>query len=138
MATSGEPRPAEFDYDILVGGGLEPDKVPVLADTAAELAALGLGELRWVLTARNYGPEDQRQLVRALEDRGVRQRFVLRFDVPFQEMPDLMRAARVALILHSSNVTYQLSIPQRMFEYMSFGVPFVVGDYRDDRRVAGR
>jgi len=119
------PRPESFDYDILIGGSLPDDQMPLLAATAAELEARGLADLRWLVVARNYGDREREMLEAALEARGVRERFELRYNLPFLEMQDVMRASRIAFLLYPSDENYAARIPIRIFEYMAAGVPFV-------------
>lgn len=126
VVQSGERGP-EFDYDVLVGGSLPEDQVPLLADIARRLAERGT-PVRWLVAARNYGDEDRRLLERALTDAGVREGFDLRFNRPFTEMSELMAACRIGLVLYPGGPNYESRIPLRIFEYMAAGMPFVASD----------
>lgn len=119
----GEPR-----WDVLLGGSLPEDQIPLLARTAAELRRLGLGDARWLVAARSYGPHEQELLESALVEMGVRDRFDLRYNVPFVEMKDLMARSRVGFVLYPGGVNYSARIPIRIFEYMACGLPFVASD----------
>ena len=121
-------RPESFDYDILIGGSLPDDQMPLLAATARELEARGLGDLRWLVVARNYGDRERELLISELEGAGVRDRFELRYNLPFLEMQGVMRSSRVAFLLYPSDENYAARIPIRIFEYMAAGVPFVGPD----------
>jgi glycosyltransferase involved in cell wall biosynthesis len=120
---SAVERNGRYTHDVLVGGSLLDDLIPVLADTARELQALGAGDVRWLVAARNYTDRERRLLERALEERGVRDAFDLRYNVPFTEMPALMSCSRIGFVLFKG-----VAAPQRMFEYMSCGMPFVASD----------
>lgn len=121
-------RGSEFDYDILVGGSLPEDQIPLLAATAAELERLGTANARWLVAARAYGPRERQLLERTLERAGVRQLFDLRFNVPFADMKELMASSRIGFILYPTDVNYSARIPIRIFEYMARGVPFIASD----------
>ncbi len=121
-------RGSEFDYDILVGGSLPEDQIPLLAATATELERLGTASARWLVAARAYGPREQRLLESTLERAGVRDLFDLRFNVPFADMKELMARSRIGFILYPTDVNYSARIPIRIFEYMARGVPFVASD----------
>ena len=119
VAPRGE-RP--FAFDVLLGGsihGLEG----LLAATAAELEKLRPGRTRWLVVARNQSPSDQAALDEALREHGVRERFELLHDRPYAEMRDLMAVSRIGLVMYLEE-----RVPQRMFEYMASGIPFVVSD----------
>jgi glycosyltransferase involved in cell wall biosynthesis len=115
-------RNGGFTHDVLVGGSLLDDLIPVLADTARELRLAGT-EARWLVAARNYTDRERALLEAALEERGVRDAFDLRYNLPFTEMPGLMSCSRIGFVLFKG-----VAAPQRMFEYMSCGMPFVASD----------
>jgi glycosyltransferase involved in cell wall biosynthesis len=115
------PRP---DFDVLVAGTLERDQVRLLADTAAHLEQQNPGR-RWLLAARNFTPADRLYLEAALMDNGVNDIFEIRINVPFPEIPTLMRRSRTALILYGSGAAYASRVPMRIFECMAAGLPFV-------------
>lgn len=69
------------------------------------------------------GPDERELLEASLSERGVRERFELRYNAPFTEMPRINASARVALVVCSGD-----GIPQRIFEYMARGMPFVAPD----------
>jgi glycosyltransferase involved in cell wall biosynthesis len=118
--TSRVQRNGSFPYDILVGGSLWPEWVPMIADTARELGRMGFDDARWVVAGRNCPPDRQQLLQTALAERGVFDRFELQYDLPFREMPRLISSARVGLVYYTGD-----GVPQRIFEYMAAGLPFV-------------
>jgi len=120
---SAVERNGRFTHDILVGGSLLDDLIPTLADTAARLRELGHGDARWLVAARNYTDRERRRLETALEERGVRAAFDLRYNLPFTEMPRLMSCTRIGFVLFKG-----VAAPQRTFEYMACGMPFVASD----------
>lgn len=117
------PRPRESTtFDVLVGGtihGLED----ILVDVAAEVARLRPERTRWLVAARNYVPENVQDLEDALDRRGLRDDFELRSDVPYTEMSGLAAASRVGFVPFRGE-----AVPQRIFEYMASGLPFVITD----------
>ena len=135
-------RGPEFRWDVLVGGSLPEDQIPLLAETAAALERMDLPPLRWLVAARSYGPHEQRLLESALADAGVSQRFEVRYNIPFAEMKAIMDASRIGFVLYPGDVNYGARIPIRIFEYMARGLPFVASDlattshYTDGRGVA--
>jgi glycosyltransferase involved in cell wall biosynthesis len=126
LIQDGSP-PGEHQYDVLLGGSLPDDQVPLLAATAAELERLRPG-VRWLLAARSYGEREQQMLESALEKAGVRKRFELHYNVPFAEMKAMMAASAIGFVLYPADVNYAARIPIRIFEYMASGLPFVASD----------
>jgi len=129
-ASLAEPvtRCPEFRWDVLVGGSLPEDQIPLLAETTAALERMDLPALRWLVAARNYGPRERKLLETALAGAGVQDRFELRYNVPFAEMKAIMDASRIGFVLYPSDVNYGARIPLRIFEYMARGLPFVASD----------
>ena len=58
----------------------------------------------------------------------MRQRFELRYNVPFAEMQAVMAASAIGFVLYPTDVNYGARIPIRIFEYMASGLPFVASD----------
>jgi glycosyltransferase involved in cell wall biosynthesis len=115
-------RREPFAHDILYGGSIDEAQIPILAQTAVELERLGV-DAKWLVAARNYGPAKRAVLEAELDRRGVRERFDLRYNVPFTDMPELLTSAKVALVSYRGQ-----GIPQRIFEYIGWGIPFVASD----------
>lgn len=127
LITSGE-RDGWHDYDVLVGGSLPEDQIPLLAATADHLRRMMASETRWLVAARAFGPRDRDLLETTLERTGVHDLFELRYNVPFVEMAELMARSRIGFILYPGDVNYSARIPLRLFEYMAAGLPFVASD----------
>jgi glycosyltransferase involved in cell wall biosynthesis len=123
----GAARDAEPRHDVLVGGSLPEDQIPLLAQTAALLERMEPG-VRWLVAARSYGPGEQQLLESALDGAGVRDRFELHYNVPFAEMKAMMAGSRIGFVLYPGDVNYGARIPIRIFEYMAAGLPFVASD----------
>jgi glycosyltransferase involved in cell wall biosynthesis len=125
---AGGSRGPSFAFDVLVGGSLPDDQIPLLAAIAAALEREDVAPVRWLVAARSYGPREQSLLEAALERAGVRSRFELRYNVPFTEMAQIIASSRVGLVLYPADVNYGARIPIRIFEYMAYGLPFVASD----------
>ena len=110
-------------YDILVGGSLWPEWIKTIAATAACLEETEDAGARWLVVGRNVGPQERELLESSLAERGVRDRFEVRYDAPFTDMARITASARVGLVVCSGD-----GIPQRIFEYMGRGMPFVAPD----------
>lgn len=124
----GQPRREPFDHDILIGGTLGQEQIPLLAATAGHLARLRAEPVRWLVVARDASDADRRLLEESLTAAGVRESFEIRYDLPFPEMNRVMRASRTAFIPYAADANYGTRVPIRIFEYMAAGVPFVAGD----------
>ena len=120
-------RGPEFLYDVLVGGSLPEDQIPLLAETAARIEAAGR-PVRWLVAARSYLERDRAMLEDAITAAGVRHRFDLRYNVPFADMKELMASSRIGFVLYPGDVNYGARIPIRIFEYMASALPFVASD----------
>jgi glycosyltransferase involved in cell wall biosynthesis len=120
-------RAGEHRYDVLLGGSLPEDQIPLLAATAAELERICPGA-RWLVAARGYEQREQRLLESALETAGIRERFELHYNVPFAHMKALMAGSRIGFVLYPGDANYGARIPIRIFEYMASGLPFVASD----------
>jgi glycosyltransferase involved in cell wall biosynthesis len=127
---AAQPRGDEFEYDIMLGGSLPPDQIPILAATAAELERLGTTGVRWLLVARNHGAAERQMLDEALRTYAVRHLFTLLEDIPFDEMAAMMARSRLGFVLYPDHPNYAARIPLRIFELMAAGVPFVASDLR--------
>jgi glycosyltransferase involved in cell wall biosynthesis len=118
-------RGPEFEFDVLLGGSLPDDQLPLLAETAKRVAALSSHPVRWLVAARSFGEREERMLETALQEAGVRDSFDLRYNVPFAEMKQLISSSRVGFLLYPADENYSARIPLRIFEYMACGLPFV-------------
>ena len=127
LSLTQDGMPGEHQYDVLLGGSLPDDQIPLLAATAAELERMRPG-VRWLVAARSYGEREQRMLEAALKEEGVRERFDVRYNVPFAEMKAMMSASAIGFVLYPGDVNYGARIPIRIFEYMASGLPFVASD----------
>jgi glycosyltransferase involved in cell wall biosynthesis len=127
------PRATEFEHDVLLGGSLPIDQMPLLAETARLLRRRQGDPVRWLLAIRNCSEEERRLLERLLAEAGVREEFDLRYNLPFKEMKGLMARSRLGFVLYPSDVNYASRIPIRIFEYMAAGVPFVASDHPTTR-----
>lgn len=125
---AADPPAEEPEYDILLGGSLPDEQVPLLARTARLVEERRGAPARWLVAARNYGDRDRELLEQALEEQGVRGSFDLRYNLPFPEMKRLMAASRIGFVLYPGDVNYAERIPIRIFEYMAAGLPFVASD----------
>jgi glycosyltransferase involved in cell wall biosynthesis len=121
-------RDGQPAYDVLVGGSLPEDQIPLLAATAVQLQRIGVADTRWLVAARAYGPRERELLETTLERAGVQRFFELRYNVPFADMRELMARSRIGFILYPGDVNYSARIPIRLFEYMAAGLPFVASD----------
>jgi glycosyltransferase involved in cell wall biosynthesis len=125
-----QPHGPPFTHDIMLGGSLPSDQIPILAATAAALEARGPTGVRWLLIARNHGTDERAQLDAALRAQGVHHLFTMLEDVPFDEMADHMARSRLGFVLYPDHPNYAARIPIRIFELMAAGVPFVASDLR--------
>jgi glycosyltransferase involved in cell wall biosynthesis len=127
------PRGPDFEYDVLLGGSLPEEQIPLLAETARLLKQRLGRPVRWLTVVRNCGEADRALLERLLAEAGVREDFELRYNRPFTEMKEAMAGSRVGFVLYPSGVNYASRIPIRIFEYMAAGVPFVASDHPTTR-----
>lgn len=123
-----DPTVEAQEYDVLLGGSLPEDQIPLLARTARLVEDRHGAPVRWLVAARNYGDRERDLLEQALEEQGVRRSFDLRYNLPFPEMKRLMAASRIGFVLYPGDVNYAERIPIRIFEYMAAGLPFVASD----------
>jgi hypothetical protein len=112
-------RPAT---DVLLGGTVQADLLPVLADTVQHLERLRPGTT-WRIVLRDCRPAEQAALAALLDDRAAGDHVEVRVNRPFPEMAEHMASARVGFIFFKG-----VALPQRMFEYMAAGLPFVAAD----------
>ena len=136
--TASCPRPGASLRTCSSAAALPEDQIPLLAQTAAALERMDLAALRWLVAARSYGPHEQQLLESALGGAGVRERFELRYNIPFAEMKAIMDGSRIGFVLYPGDVNYGARIPIRIFEYMARGLPFVASDLADHRRLHAR
>ncbi len=121
-------RAGNFEFDVLIGGSLPEDQIPLLAATAARVGELRASPVRWLVVARNYGDHEQRLLEETLAARGVRDDFTLRYNLAFPDMQRVMESSKIGFVLYPGAVNYADRIPIRIFEYMAAGLPFVASD----------
>jgi glycosyltransferase involved in cell wall biosynthesis len=132
----GSPHGPDFDHDVLLGGSLPEEQIPLLAETARLLKQRQGQPVRWLTAVRNCSEADRQLLERVLDEAGVRDDFDLRYNRPFAEMKGLMARSRIGFVLYPSGVNYASRIPIRIFEYMAAGVPFVASDHPTTRLFA--
>jgi glycosyltransferase involved in cell wall biosynthesis len=131
---SPSARAGKPEYDILYHGSLPPGHVEHVAETARALAELGV-QARWCLAARDYRPEDERRLEERLREAGVRDRFDLRYNLPFAEMPALVANARIGFIPLPDELKFHKNLPRKLFEYLATGMTCVASDLPPIRRL---
>jgi glycosyltransferase involved in cell wall biosynthesis len=127
------PRGPTFSYEVLLGGSLPEEQIPLLVETARLLKQRQGQPIRWLTAIRNCGEADRLMLEHLLDEAGVREDFDLRYNRPFTEMKELMARSRIGFVLYPSGVNYASRIPIRIFEYMAAGVPFVASDHPTTR-----
>lgn len=109
--------------DVLVAGTISDDLKQELADTAAELERRRGRPTTWRVVMRNADDGDLARMEALLTARGVRERFELVTNEPFTAMHAHLADARIGFILFRG-----CAVPQRIFEYMAAGLPFVISD----------
>jgi len=76
------------------------------------------------------GPNDVSERLRTLvADMRLTDRIVVLPQTPFEELPEVYAAIDVGLILLDTRPNYMLSLPNKLWDYMAFGVPVIAPDY---------
>jgi glycosyltransferase involved in cell wall biosynthesis len=76
------------------------------------------------------GPDDVSERLRvAVADLGLSRRVTVLPQTPFGELPEVYAALDVGLILLDARPNYMVSLPNKLFDYMAFGVPVIAPDY---------
>jgi len=76
------------------------------------------------------GPNDVSERLRILvADMRLADRIVVLPQTPFEELPEVYAAMDVGLILLDARPNYMVSLPNKLFDLMAFGVPVIAPDY---------
>ena len=76
------------------------------------------------------GPNDVSERLRTLvADMRLADRIIVLPQTPFEELPEVYAAMDVGLILLDARPNYMLSLPNKLWDYMAFGVPVIAPDY---------
>jgi glycosyltransferase involved in cell wall biosynthesis len=90
---------------------------------------------RFVTVVIGPGP-DAGPLARAIAARGLEGRAFVLPPVPHDELPELTASANYGLsLVQNTSLSYYLSAPNKLFEYMRAGLPMVASDFPEVRRV---
>jgi glycosyltransferase involved in cell wall biosynthesis len=123
-------------HDVLYHGTLPTYNIDPILSTAQRLRERGV-RARWCLAAREFGEAEQATLDERLTAAGVRNEFTLHFNLPFPEIPGLVRSARIGFIALPDEEKFRRNLPRKLFEFMSLGRPVVVSDLPPIRRLVG-
>jgi len=55
--------------------------------------------------------------------------------LPYEEALEVVRSSHIGLVPHLANASWNSTIPNKLFDYMSFGIPVVTSDARPAARV---
>ena len=76
------------------------------------------------------GPDDASEKLRALICAlGFSDRITVLSQTPFEELSEVYAAMDIGLILLDSRTNYMLSLPNKLWDYMAFGIPVIAPDY---------
>jgi len=85
------------------------------------------------------GPNDASDRLRSLiNDFGLADRVLVLPQMPFEELSGVYAAMDVGLILLDSRPNYMISLPNKLWDYMAFGVPVIAPDYPEIADVVER
>lgn len=133
----GPPGPdGEATFDITYHGTLHSYYRDHIVEAARRLARDG-APARWCLAVRDAGPSVAADLEAHLEAAGVREHFTLRYDLPFEEIPAILRRTRVGFIPLPDEPKYHVNLPRKLFEFMALGIPAVTSDLAPIRALVG-
>jgi len=76
------------------------------------------------------GPNDVSEQFRNLVNfMGLSNRITVLPQTPFEELPEVYAALDVGLILLDARPNYMISLPNKLFDLMAFGIPIIAPDY---------
>lgn len=129
-------RPATPEYDVTYPGTLHWYYREHMIETARLLEEDGVSA-RWCIAARGLFDDLRDDLERRLGEEGLRDRFTLKYDLPFTEVPDLVARSRIGFIPLPDEPKYRKNIPRKLFEFLAQGLPVVASDLPPIRDLVG-
>lgn len=86
-------------------------------------------KIQLVFLGRYYPDCLKRELQNFIEKNDLSQNVHLKDVVPYGEVADYYNISRVGLVLWSQEKSYEIKMPIKLFEYMSFGLPVIASNF---------
>ena len=115
-------------YDLVYAGGITELRGVWTMLEAVERARKRGHELKLLLLGPCYPASLEQELQQAILARGLAGNVEWKGAVPYGEIPFYYNQSRVGLVLLMPVRTYEVSMPIKLFEYMTFGLPVIGSD----------
>lgn len=125
--------PSKKNYDIVFNGAVYKYTLTNCFNIDNELVKKGY-KLKWLFFGLN--PEEK-WVNDQLRLRRIHDRFTFEGLIPQEEVPRKLQQARIGIIPLPDNEKFRNNIPQKLFEFMSLGIPVVMSDLPPSRELTG-
>jgi glycosyltransferase involved in cell wall biosynthesis len=116
-------------YDLIYSGAISELRGAYLMLEGLLVAKQKIPDIQMVFLGRYY-PEDLKHALQYfIDENGLTSNVSLKDVVPYREVAEYYNRSRVGLVLLQKVKTYEISMPIKLFEYMSFGLPVIASNF---------
>lgn len=119
----------EKEYDLIYSGAITKLRGAFLILEGLVKAKQELPNIKLVFLGKYYPENLKDELQHFIEKNDLIQNVYLKDAVPYREVADYYNISRVGLVLLQRVKTYEISMPIKLFEYMSFGLPVIASNF---------
>ncbi len=119
----------EKKYDLIYCGAITELRGAHIILRALLKAKLEIPDIQLAFLGTYYPKSLQKELESFIVNNGLEQNAHLLDAVPYKKVADFYNISRVGLVLLQRVKTFEISMPIKIFEYMSFGLPIIASNF---------
>jgi glycosyltransferase involved in cell wall biosynthesis len=116
-------------YDLIYCGGISELRGALKILEALVIARKEIPSIQLVFLGQYYPENFKTELERFIVKHDLAQNVHLFDAVSYQKVADFYNASKIGLVLLQPVKTFEISMPIKIFEYMSFGLPIIASNF---------
>ena len=119
----------EREYDLIYSGAITELRGAIEMIKAVKIAKKQLPEIKAIFLGKYYPSLLKDQMRALLIKEGLLDNVELHKAVPYSEVANFYNKSKIGLVLLQKVKTFEVSMPIKVFEYMTFGLPIIGSDF---------